>query len=245
MIEWQAGSRPGCRAIDVVINKEMKYLYAQLTRTSLGTIDNDAKSCYDRILCNLAMAISEYNGVPSSYRHMQSHNLKNSIFRLRTALGNSHNTYTNSPTTPIHGTGQGSCASPAIWLMISSFLMDILSRRANGMHMIDIMNSTTITQWIDGFVDDTSIFTNNPSSSDDISVLKAKLQYDGNYWAGLLAASGGHLELIKCFYYILTWAWDFNGNPSPQLIVDQDDHQIPLVLTTSIILLMIFLHVIL
>jgi hypothetical protein len=229
----QAGSRPGSRAIDVVINKEMKYLYARLTRTALGTIDNDAKSCYYRILCNLAMAISEYYGVPSSFCHMQAHNLKHSVFRLRTALGDSNKTYTNTPTTPIHGTGQGSCASPALWLMISSFLMDILQRRAHGMQMMDIMNSKPIHQWIDGFVNDTSIFTNNRSPHDSVAQLKEKLEFDGNYWAGLLAASGGHLELIKCFYYILTWSWDHNGNPSPQLIVDQDKNTSPLILTTS------------
>lgn len=54
----QAGSRPGKRAIEVVIQKEMKYLYARLTRTALGTIDNDAKSCFDRTLCNIAMLTS-------------------------------------------------------------------------------------------------------------------------------------------------------------------------------------------
>jgi hypothetical protein len=48
--EGQAGSRPDCRAIDVALHKEMKYNYARLTRTPLATIDNDAKSCFDRIL---------------------------------------------------------------------------------------------------------------------------------------------------------------------------------------------------
>jgi hypothetical protein len=37
------GSRPGCNSIDVVIQKEMTYLYATLTRTGLATMDNDAK----------------------------------------------------------------------------------------------------------------------------------------------------------------------------------------------------------
>jgi hypothetical protein len=45
--EGQAGSRPNQRAIDVVLRKEMRYSYARLTRTALGTIDNDAKSCFD------------------------------------------------------------------------------------------------------------------------------------------------------------------------------------------------------
>jgi hypothetical protein len=50
--EGQARSRPGRNSIDVVIQKEMKHLYAILTRTGLATMDNDAKSCYDRIICN-------------------------------------------------------------------------------------------------------------------------------------------------------------------------------------------------
>jgi hypothetical protein len=74
--DGQAGSRPGRRAIDVIVQKEMKYLYAHLTRTMLGTIDNDAKSCFDRIICNLAMAISSYYGVPKILCTNASNNFK-------------------------------------------------------------------------------------------------------------------------------------------------------------------------
>jgi hypothetical protein len=45
----QAGSRPGCWAIEVAIAKEMKYNYSTMTQTVMATIDNDAKSCFDRI----------------------------------------------------------------------------------------------------------------------------------------------------------------------------------------------------
>ena len=38
--ESQAGSRPGKRCIDVVLQKELKFLYARLTRTSIATADN-------------------------------------------------------------------------------------------------------------------------------------------------------------------------------------------------------------
>jgi hypothetical protein len=50
--DGQAGSRPGRRSIEVIIQKEMKYMYSSMTRTQLGTVDNDAKSCYDQIMCN-------------------------------------------------------------------------------------------------------------------------------------------------------------------------------------------------
>jgi Reverse transcriptase (RNA-dependent DNA polymerase) len=94
--DGQAGSRPGRRSIEVVIQKEMKYMYAHLTRTQLGTMDNDAKSCYDRIPCNFAMAVSAYFGIPSCYTKLHASNLENSKFNIRTAMGASAETYTHT-----------------------------------------------------------------------------------------------------------------------------------------------------
>jgi hypothetical protein len=220
----QAGSRPNMKAIDVVINKEMKYLYARLTRTALGTIDNDAKSCFDRIICNLAMMTSMYYGIPVNFCQLQAATLKQSIFRLRTALGDSTQTYKHTLDTPIHGTGQGSCASPALWLLISSLLMDLLERKAKGMTMIDVNNTQEIKRWIEGFIDDTSLFTNIDFISQCSKTLINHLQQDGCEWASLLEASGGKLELIKFFYYMLTWTWDSKGEPTP-LTINQHDLQ--------------------
>ena len=65
--ESQAGSRPGRKAIDLVVFKAQKYLYSRLSLTPLLTMDtNDAKACYDRIICNLAMLTSQYNGMPEN-----------------------------------------------------------------------------------------------------------------------------------------------------------------------------------
>jgi hypothetical protein len=138
----------------------MKYLYSRLTKTNLATMDNDAKSCYDRIISNLAMIISQYYGVSHNMASLQATTLKNMKLRLRTALGDSNRTYQHSQETPIYGTGQGSCASPAIWLLICSLLIDCLSELGGGMKMTDVCSNNTLQQWIDGFVDDTSLFTN-------------------------------------------------------------------------------------
>jgi hypothetical protein len=40
-------------------------------------------------------------------------------------------------------------------------------------------------------------------------------------WKELLEASGGKLEMTKCFYYILTLKFDLKGNPIPTTIVEQ------------------------
>jgi hypothetical protein len=73
--EGQVGSRPHQRATDVVVHKEMRYMYARLTRTQLGSIDNDAKRCFDCILCNLAMLGSWYNGAPLNFCKVYKHQL--------------------------------------------------------------------------------------------------------------------------------------------------------------------------
>jgi hypothetical protein len=77
----------------------MKYTYARLSRTALGTID--AKSCFDRILCNLAMMISRYHGVPRKFCQLQANTLKLTKFKIRTANGDSECSYQHSKETPI------------------------------------------------------------------------------------------------------------------------------------------------
>jgi hypothetical protein len=170
----------------------------------LGHLEYNAKSCFDRIFCNLVMLNSRYNGIPLNFCKIQAKTLKRTIFKLWTALGDSTTTYQNSAENPIHGTGQGSCASPAIWLMLSRFLMQILKYNGMGMTMENILtNDCIVCEIIEGFVDDTSIFTN--SSKEDLKHLLLELEKDGNRWLNLLECSGGLLELEKCFCYL--WSW--------------------------------------
>jgi hypothetical protein len=145
-------------------------------------------------------------------------------FRLRTAIGESKRYYQHSATTPVHGTGQGSCASPALWLIISSILMDCLAQLGQGMTMQEILGDRTLQQWIDGFVDDTSLFTNLLGligDPNDVRLLTEKLRQDMLFWKELLEASGEKLELHKCFYYILAWKFDSKGHSTPMTITEQ------------------------
>jgi hypothetical protein len=82
--------------------------------------------------------------------------LRKMQFHLRTSLGDVTKFYNHSEKTPVHGTGQGSCASPSTWLLINSILMDCLKELAGGMKMTNLDNMIMIQQWIDSFVDDTS-----------------------------------------------------------------------------------------
>ncbi len=218
----QAGSRPGKRCIDVVLQKELKFLYSRLTCSSIATADNDAKSCYDRMICNLATIASRYNGLSHNICKTHASTLEKMKYIIRTAIGDSALSYSNTHDNKVHGTGQGSSASPAIWLMISVLLIEVLKQNHKGMCMISVDKRNTIYQIIEGFVDDTSIYVN--SESNNIDRLLEKLQEVLQEWNDLLYASGGKLELPKCFFYILQWEFDDQGTPHPKQM-DHIPHQ--------------------
>jgi hypothetical protein len=56
--EEEHGSRQSRMAIDAVMLKLLRYDNSRIYRSNLMTMDNDAKSCYDRILISLAMLAS-------------------------------------------------------------------------------------------------------------------------------------------------------------------------------------------
>jgi hypothetical protein len=106
--------------------------------------------------------------------------------------------------------------------------MDCLSELVNGLTMQDVMGTDfsldSLRQWIDGFVDNTSLFTNiarNFGNTNDIVELTRRLREDMIAWKDLLETSGGKLELKKFFYYILSWKFDGKGNPTPTTIAEQ------------------------
>ena len=58
------GSCVGMQSRDASLKKVVVYDHSRLTCTNLITIDNDAKSCYDRILKSLSMAACIAYGLP-------------------------------------------------------------------------------------------------------------------------------------------------------------------------------------
>jgi hypothetical protein len=67
--------------------------------------------------------------------------------------------------------------------------MDCLYILGNGMTIKDVIGKRTLRQLIDGFVDDTSLFTNllnTIAESNDIGVFTSRLKHDTIAWKELL-----------------------------------------------------------
>ena len=78
-------------------------------------------------------------------------------------------------------------------------------------------NAEKLHSNIDGFVDDTSLFVNLNKTQSRPQQLLESLESITQGWSDLLYASGGKLELPKCFYYAIKWEFPMTAIQSQLL----------------------------
>jgi len=209
------GGRPGCEAQSLTLLEELKYDISYTTRRTLFNFDNDATSCYDRIIVSLASLINRKYGLHRKIVLIHAKTLQEARFHLRTSLGYSKNFYSHTIEFPIHGSGQGSGNSPSIWLLISSTLCDIHQQSSYGATFTSPDGDDKIKLTMVGFVDDCTGTCNDfrPQTQEDVPTLASRIQQDAQTWNDLLWSSGGKLELPKCSYHTLHFEFKPNGAP--------------------------------
>jgi hypothetical protein len=206
----QQGSRQGRTANDVVLLKRLSYDLTRLLRTNLGTFDNDAKSCYDRVVNGIAMLVSRRLGMPAPAIATHAKVLERMKYYLKTAFGISDSYIQTTNSDFLFGTGQGSGASPAVWLLISTVMLSVLAKiTKRGMVFQTPDGTVFLERYSDAFVDDTQNGVNDAflQGSWTLKELSINLQNMSQSWEKLLFCTGGSLELSKCFYYLLYWRW--------------------------------------
>ena len=217
--EGQYGGRPGCEAQSLTLLEELKYDLSYLTRRSLVNFDNDATSCYDRILVPVASLVNRKYGLHRQVVAVHASTLQQAQFCLKTATGVSELQYSHCDQYPIHGTGQGSGNSPCIWLFISSTLFDIHAQLSHGVTFVSPDGKNKVHMSMVGFVDDSTGSCNDfqPSYQAPLQELFQRMQYDAQLWNNLLYCSGGKLELPKCSFHVLHFDFQPDGKPIPTI----------------------------
>ena len=224
--EGQYGGRPGCEAQSLTLFEELKYDLAYLTRRTLFNFDNDATSCYDRIIVPLASIVNRKFGMHRRIVAIHAETLRQAQFRLKTASGTSDLHYSHCLQFPIHGTGQGSGNSPCIWLFISSTLFDIHQAQAHGARFVSPDGTNEVRISMVGFVDDSNGSCNDfqPATQATLDQLFHRMESDAQLWNDLLYCTGGKLELQKCSFHVLHFEFLSDGRPRPSL--ERHDDQI-------------------
>jgi hypothetical protein len=88
----------------------------RLLKYNHAKFDNDASACYDRIIVALGMLAAKKCGMPDNAIRTHSECLQLMKYVIKTVHGISEDNYHGTPFAPLFGTGQGSGASPAVWL---------------------------------------------------------------------------------------------------------------------------------
>jgi hypothetical protein len=209
----QFGSVPGHTASELVMLNQISNDICRTNKVNIIRFDNDASACYDRILVHLGMVAARRCGMPGNAVQIHAYTLLQMKYTVKTAFGISHASYSGTTTSPLFGTGQGSGASPSVWLTLVVVLMNTLDRiTKDRVWFWSPDSSTQHARLIDAFVDDTSlVFNDNPCRMTPGQMINAMATMAQN-WERILSYSGGALNLKKCSWSLLYWEWR-HGRP--------------------------------
>ena len=216
----QHGSIPGRAAMDPIMLTQLTSDLCRILKHDLFRFDNDASACYDRIIVALGMLAARRCGMPKNAIRLHAEALQFMKYTVKTVYGISEENYVGTIFEPLFGTGQGSGASPAVWLTLVVLLLHTLDRLIPDRMNFSAPSGRTHSRLADAFVDDTSVgFTS--SDSTQYEELVKRLEHIAQTWEHLLSLSGGQLNLKKCSWFAMRWEWK-SGRPTLREIQSTD-----------------------
>ena len=207
----QYGSRKNKSAILQCFNKKLTLDIWRQTRSTGAILSNDAKSCYDRILHNVASMCMQRQGVHRNNIVCMFTTIQRLRHTVRTAFGDSATGFHRDIwLAPLHGVGQGNGAGPAIWAVVSSPILDMLREESSGAFFKCAISGSKLKIVGFSFVDDTDLVLGGSRISK--WEVADELQHALDIWQVGIEATGGALVPEKSFWSEIQFEWDTEGN---------------------------------
>jgi len=187
----QFGSRKGHEFITAALNKRLPFDILRAFHLPGILCSNDAKSCYDCIVHNVAMICMlrteiSYNSIKSMFLTLQKMKHK-----VATEYEVSKSSYAaDSTMIPIQGTGQGNGAGPSGWAVISSPLFETLRSAGFATDFISCLSHTLVSLVGYGVVKNTDLLFTADCEGNLIPTAQEGL----NLWESCLRATGGAIN---------------------------------------------------
>ena len=220
-------------AQEVAINRRLVLDTFRLKRRCGVVAGVDAAQCYDRIVHSLAILLSRNEGAPINPLLCMFGAIQGMTYFLRTTFGESTSSYGGRQQVPFQGTCQGNGASPAMWLMISMYLVLLAREEGHATKFTSAFSGITLMLIGFIFVDDTDLIVMG-QPHDDAQVVITKMQQAIKFWNGILRVSGGALKPEKCYWYLAHFCWN-NGQstlipttPSQIFLTTDAGNQVPI-----------------
>jgi exonuclease III len=195
------GGRKGLQAPEVSMNQLLTYNSIWGRRGKAIIMSNDAKGCYDRIAHTVVSLALQRLGIPRPAVLSMLGAIQEMEHFVRTAFGDSAETYGNDPTRPPpQGILQGNGAGPAGWAAISAIIIQAMRDQGFGLTEWSLIRKRAINLVCFAFVDDTDLIHSKDRSFPNPQFLQ-QAQNALNLWEGLLHATGGALAPEKSYWY--------------------------------------------
>ena len=215
----QFGSRKGRMAISAVLLKRLSYDHIRQTRMDAIMFDNDARACYDRMIAALAALMSRRAGMTREAAYTFLGLLFRMQYYVRTAYGVASEAYSNAIKWLL-GVMQGAGHSGALWALTSSIMLDQMETAAGAEFHSPYPSSESCRRNGEAFVDDTALWVLRMGLL--FMMLANMMGESAQRWERLLYATGGALNLLKCFWYGIQWYFTDAGVPRMRKIQDDD-----------------------
>jgi hypothetical protein len=188
--------------------------------------DNDATACYDRMIPSIAMLKSRRAGMSQAATQVLRTLLERMQYHVRTAYGISTEAFSNLIEWLL-GVMQGGGHSGTLWALTSSVMFDQMEQTPGATfhspHPLRTINRTG-----EAFVDDTSLWLLRLGMM--LAMAITLMQISAQRWERLLYATGGALNLSKCFWYGIEWTFTPTGAPK---MTHTTDNGPPILLTSG------------
>jgi hypothetical protein len=136
LVAEQFGSCKNHQAILAPLNKRLTNDLLWQLRLAGALCVNDAKSCYNRIVNNIAILAIRRLGMIGAPVLSMFKTLQQAAYQVSTAFGVLIRTYGRKRQIPLQGARQGNGAGPAIWAAISSFLIMAVATQGHGFNIL-------------------------------------------------------------------------------------------------------------
>ena len=167
----------------------------------------DASQCYDCMSHSFISLAAQSIGTPVSLIGTMLLAIQSMKFHIRTAYGDSTRTYDSNPSRPFQGACQGNGAAPAIWLLLSAYLVAHMRHKGHTVTMTSAISNTLLCYVGLWFVDDGDIPTFGHHKNETIKSIIHRHQQAVTCWGNSLRVTGGSLKQSKCFWYPLSWGF--------------------------------------
>jgi hypothetical protein len=202
----------------------LEILQQELTRMAQKTyaqINYNAQACYDRIIPNLAITVSQRYGVLQNVLDIFHQTITQMKFIVKIGATISKSFYGKDNTHPFYGTGQGSRNSPYIWTMLSSELIKIHKEMTNGAQYHNPSQIQNVSMHMTAYINDTNSHYSCSNTKQE-SEIHSLLSHIASTWEKVLYVSGGKLSNTKCTYFLNRWNYSSTGHP--QIIQSRPDN---------------------